>query len=367
MSASEYMDIYQEEIRDKDLLAELLQEVESFPLIDAATLHSAWPELEFHDNDRHTADAPDEVTNQEIGSLRGRTMREVIMQGPDSDPSDLSWFEEATQLPDFIRMVRETLLAQPELLEKQSGFVILKLSLQGQREIDLSSFSTLRPSQAVDIVEGMDQKIILSLPDIADLDIEDFEALLHTGRLREVHMGETPKLTLQKALDAILGKRLDAFTHPRMYHMALELMCTKPRGIDQSLPKYPNGEGTGFPMSQVIFIRHLYSTESLTPPRLNDGSGMAWTKTVQNPRSEMTPSKFMCNADEEPSIMPLELTGSLMTLDQALVQLCGAVAEMAKTDTFGLARSFGMPKVGQDVATKHLALRVGLLTHKHMS
>ncbi|KAK4497070.1 hypothetical protein PRZ48_011519 [Zasmidium cellare] len=364
MDATKYLKLYRRQAEDEQdhITPEdeaITKEVASFPLIDAATLQSAWPTLKFHERlsgmlkRSKPADSKHGGSSIETGSLRGKTMREVITKGVECDPSELSWIEEASNLPDFMPTLRRTLLEQPQLLEKPSGIQLLKRSLEGTSEVDLTEFPMLRPAQALEIVQTMANNAIVSLPSMPGLTLNDLENLLNTNKLHELHLGNTPNLGLQEALDALSGKPLAAFTHPILYRLPIELMYISPDRWDQVLPKYPAAFQSGFPVSQLIFMQHMEYPDHVRP-RLEDGNGLDWIKTL---RTE-SDGKPMLNDMAGPVVIPITLRDSLLTLDGLLEQLPGIVAAFSSKLIFDFQTFIELSKVGQDVATKHLALRV---------
>lgn len=348
---------------DKDIA----REVAASPLIHAETLHRAWRTLNFNDDSRHSMQ--DEVEGGddiEIDSLSRRAMREVIEKAFECSPDDLSWMEEATRLPAFPRRLGATLYEQPQLLEKPSGMSLLKLYLKDASAADLGPFSSLKASDVLDIVGVLSPGATVSLPSLPDLTIHDLEKLLETGKLRELHLGETPQVGLREVLNAMYGKGIEIFTHPSLYHLPIDLMYVSPERREEKLPRYPNGIESGFPFSQMVFMQHMAFDEgepaghfeALPAPQLKDGAGLAWSQSIPPPRRQGTPPGLWESTSEGPAIVPITLKDSLMTLDRFLEQIPEIVADLSSKMSFDLRGMMMGAMTGLDVATKGLALRV---------
>lgn len=335
-----------------------------FPLLDAQTLHSAWPALDFYDDSRHTMQDEDESgDNIQTALLSGRTMREVISKAFECSPDELSWLEEATRLPAFPRTLGATLSEQPQLLKKPSGMALLKLYLRDASVADLGPFFSLKAVDVLDIIGVLGPRASVSLPSLPDLALHDLEKLLATGKLRELHMGDTPQIGLQEALNSISGKGIEAFSHPSLYHLPIDLMYVSPERREEKLPGYPIGIESGFPLSQMIFMQHMAFDERPAPhldampaPQLEDGVGLAWSQLLP-PQGEHTRYLWE-DISDGPAIVPITLKDSILTLDRLLEQIPEIVADLSSKGSFDLRGMLMGAKTGQDVATKGLAFRV---------
>ncbi|KAF2170708.1 hypothetical protein M409DRAFT_51705 [Zasmidium cellare ATCC 36951] len=365
--AIEYLKIYRD--REDPFTSEdedIAKDVAASPLIDAETLQSAWPTLKFHGGLLHRLknlkwprstepSGTSSGTPFETGSLRGRTMREVIFKALDCNPNELSWIEEAASLPDFDDTLRTTLFEQPQLQEKPSGVALLTRVLKKAPEVhvDLRPFFTLKPAQVLDIIQSLDHSVAVSLPPMPDLTLDNLHELLQTGKLRELHMGDTPNLGLQEALDAISCKQLAAFSHPSLYRLPIELMYVSPERREERLPNYPIDTESGFPVSQLIFLQSMEPHDAVRPC-VAGGDELAWTK-ISPPEA---PGRWNGMSPlEGPIVIPITLRDSLLSLDRVLEQLPEIVADLSSQLIIDLRGFIGLARAGQDAATKHLALR----------
>lgn len=176
-------------------------------------------------------------------------------------------------------------------------------------------------------------------------------------------MGETPQVGLPEALSAISGKGLEVFTHPSLYHLPIDLMYVSPERREEKLPRYPTGIESGFPLSQMIFMLHMAFDEVLArhleavpAPQLEDGAGVAWSRSI--PSREGGPQYLWDMPAPGPVVVPITLKDSLLTLDRLLEQIPEIVAELSSNPSNYLRGMIFGSRVGQNVATKGLSLRV---------
>jgi hypothetical protein len=116
LKASDYMLRYRQEASCVSAMVQV-QMLDDLPLLDVAALASVWPHGNFRS--RKQADSfgpaqkPTPVANR-VGSLTAASMRAVIEQTVQDDPSKLELLAKAEQIPGFTKALRAHLHANME-------------------------------------------------------------------------------------------------------------------------------------------------------------------------------------------------------------------------------------------------------------
>lgn len=317
--------------------------IADIPLIDLKALQSAWPEIDWYQDilqleNAATSPVPPPSPQRGTLTLRETTMRETIMAGLEDDPADLSWLSEAERLPDFVGTVFSMLQKEPSLIHKPSGLAVLKRLLREKASIDLSFFSTMTTSQVLDFMKDVTfDGVILTLPQLNDIDVGEVDALLSSENIRELHMGDTPNVPLQQILDLLSGKGLELFTHPDLYRLAIEVPEKHAEPVDDEklFPEYPTGTQAGYPVTQILYLRQIVG--SYPRERLNSGV-LKWSQTGESAgesskeklaredpaayrEAEIEEPMMWDMGSKAPGVFSFTLRDSLLSLDQMLLRL----------------------------------------------
>lgn len=278
--------------------SEVYEELKSWPKIRLDALQSLGPDMGLNCEPYNASDAPSTSYRAELRHTIA--FRFMFSKGLAAALGE-KFLSDGVQAVAFQHLLIDKMRAEPDLSVPVQA-ALLATILMHAKEIDLSPFVELKAPMLWEAFSQLRHSNpsgpkTLILPDLDDMTGDIFSAILKSGVIYELNQGATPRIGLEELLQRIRGTRLRTFTCPALYQRSFmrawrELVPTRIDGDGNQLyqwrlppthatpaSSFPNGTGTLFPLTRVVYI---CVDKNDVYPRTPHGNGLLWSKLLRD-------------------------------------------------------------------------------------
>ncbi|KAF7188659.1 hypothetical protein HII31_09911 [Pseudocercospora fuligena] len=248
-----------------------------------SAIRSTWPGRNFKSKlHRIRPEVGDPNPDLSKLSLKDRSLSKLLDVAFDSD--DLDWTKEAELIAEFQPALMDRFHSNVSLANSKMGPDLLGRAFKDQTRVDLSFFqmSLAEIQRVLDIAwaDSDNKGRSLIMPTLKTPSKAELKNIVEIFKPIVLNLGEAPGISLRKLFSIVSGSSINHFACSALYKRSLELIGQRGHLLPNIPPtQFPNNVDGGFPVTQMIYLRHCSPQGSRETPRSADGS-IDWAKLI---------------------------------------------------------------------------------------